>query len=65
MTDVPKPTKGIRIVCTDLETGDTDERTIADDVCVIVAGTAHIANVEDYPAKGTQVYTIKGRGGRG
>jgi hypothetical protein len=58
------PRKGIRIVCTDLATGDSDERTIWDDVCVIVAGSAYVANVADYPSKGTQVYTIKGRGGR-
>jgi len=40
-------------------------RTIVNDVCVVVQGTCHVAHVADHPAKGTQVYTIKGRGGRG
>ena len=57
--------KGIRITVVDLETGHTDERTIVNDVCVIVQGTCHVDGVQDYPGKGTQVITVKGRGGRG
>lgn len=57
--------KGVKVTCEDLETGESDSVTIWDDVLVVTAGSAYIAGVQDYPAKGTQVYTIKGRGGRG
>lgn len=61
---MPEQTKGIRIVATDLETGEVGERVIWDDVCVITAGSCYIDSVQDYPAKGTQVYVIKGRAAR-
>ena len=59
MSDIP--TKGLRIVATDLETGDTDERIIADDVCVVTHGSCYVDGVSDYPTTGTQVWTVKGR----
>lgn len=54
----------IEVTVRDTESGDTETQTIENDVLVITAGTCRIAHVQDYPAKGTQVYTIKGRGGR-
>jgi hypothetical protein len=53
----------IRVTVTDTETGDTETQEIANDVLVVTAGACYIAHVQDYPGKGTQVYTIKGRGG--
>lgn len=51
----------IRVTVLDTETGDTETREIENDVIVVTAGTCHIDHVADYPTKGTQVYTIKGR----
>ena len=51
----------IEVTVRDTETGETETATIENDVIVITAGTCHVAHVNDYPAKGTQVYTIKGR----
>lgn len=51
----------IRVTVTDTESGDTETREIDNDVLVVTSGTCHIASVQDYPIKGTQVYTIKGR----
>ena len=48
----------------DTETGDSETREIDNDVLVVTAGNCYIAHVNDYPTKGTQVYTIKGRGGQ-
>jgi len=54
----------IRVTVTDTETGDTETQEIDNDVIVVTAGTCYVEHVADYPTKGTQVYTIKGRGGR-
>ena len=54
----------IEVTVRDTETGTSETQTIENDVIVITSGTCHIASVQDYPAKGTQIYTIKGRGGR-
>jgi len=51
----------IEVTVRDTETGDTETATITNDVIVITAGTCYVDNVQDYPTKGTQVYTIKGR----
>jgi hypothetical protein len=56
---------GIRVTVEDLATGETESKEFDDDVLVITAGTCWIDHVADYPTKGTQVYTIKGRLGRG
>lgn len=57
--------KGVKVTCVDLATGETGSGVIQDDVMVIVAGSAYVHDVQDYPKSGTQVWTIKGRGGRG
>lgn len=54
----------IEVTVRDTETGESETSTIENDVIVITAGTCHVAGVQDYPSKGTQIYTIKGRGGR-
>ena len=53
----------IEVTVRDTETGDSETQTIENDVIVVTAGTCHIAHVQDYPAKGTQVITVKGRSG--
>jgi len=54
----------IEVTVRDTETGQSETQTITDDVLVITAGTCYISSVSDYPKSGTQVYTVKGRGGR-
>lgn len=54
----------IRVTVTDLESGDTETKEISNDVLVITEGTCEVTNVQNYPAKGTQVWTIKGVGGK-
>ena len=51
----------IRVTVTDTETGESQSREIENDVIVITAGTCWVDHIADYPTKGTQVYTIKGR----
>jgi hypothetical protein len=55
----------IRVTVEDTEAGTSETAVIDNDVIVVTAGTCHVAHVADYPGKGTQVYTIKGRLGRG
>lgn len=55
----------VRVTCEHLQTGETQSVVIQDDCVVIVAGTAYVHGVQDYPTSGTQVWTVKGRGGRG
>lgn len=55
---------GIEVTVRDTETGDTETQTVDNDVLVITAGTCYVDHIADYPTKGTQVYTVKGRGGR-
>lgn len=54
----------IEVTVRDTESGESETQTIENDVLVITAGTCYVSHVADYPAKGTQVYTIRGRGGR-
>ena len=54
----------IRVTVEDLATGEKESREITDDVMVIVEGTANVSAIQNYPEKGTQVWTIKGIGGR-
>lgn len=54
---------GITVTARDNETGETMERTIYDDYVIVVAGSCHVASVQDHPGAGTQVLTIKGRKG--
>lgn len=53
----------IEVTVRDTETGESETQTIENDVIVITAGTCYVDRIQDYPAKGTQVYTIKGRHG--
>lgn len=55
---------GIRVTVEDLATGESESQEIHDDYVIVCAGTCHVAHVSDYPMKGTQVLTIKGRGRR-
>jgi hypothetical protein len=50
----------INVTVEDTETGESQTSTISNDVVVIVAGTAHVAHIANYPSTGTQIYTIKG-----
>lgn len=54
----------IRVTVEDLATGETETQQISNDVLVIVEGTAQVAGIQNYPATGTQVWTITGIGGR-
>ncbi len=63
MSEQPKRS-GTKVTSVDLDTGDTQEMVIRDDVCVVVDGTAYVAGVQDFRKSGTQVWTIKGRLGR-
>lgn len=51
----------IRVTVEDTESGETETKTIENDVIVVTAGTCYVDHVADYPTKGTQVYTVKGR----
>jgi hypothetical protein len=51
----------IKVTVEDTESGESSTATIENDVIVITAGTCHVDHVQDYPAAGTQIYTIKGR----
>ena len=51
----------IEVTVRDTETGESQTAVIENDVIVITAGTCYIDGVQDYPTKGTQVYTVKGR----
>lgn len=57
-------TAGILVVVIDMEQDDAGQRVIVDDVSVVTAGACYVDGVSDYPTSGTQVWTIKGRGGR-
>jgi hypothetical protein len=51
----------IEVTVRDTETGQAETQTIDNDVVVVTAGACYVAHVQDYPAKGMQIYTIKGR----
>lgn len=57
-------TSGILVVAIDLEQDDAGQRVIVDDVSVVVAGRCFVGGVQSWPMSGTQVWTIKGIGGR-
>lgn len=49
----------------DNETGETATKEVPDnDYFLLVTGTCHVAGFQTYPAKGTHVITVKGRGGK-
>lgn len=54
----------IEVTVRDTETGESETQTIENDVVVVTAGTCYVDGIQDFPTKGTQVYTVKGRGGR-
>jgi hypothetical protein len=54
-------TDGIRVTVTDLATGESHSRVVNNDYVIVTAGTCHVASIQDYPTKGTQVLTVKGR----
>lgn len=54
----------IEVTVRDTETNESETATIDNDYILIVAGTCHLDGIQDYPAKGTRVLTVKGRGGR-
>lgn len=52
----------IKVVVTDTNTGETDERIVPDgDYVIICAEPCHLASVQAYPMKGTHVLTVKGK----
>lgn len=51
----------IQVTVRDTETGESQTQTIENDVIVVTAGSCYVDHVADYPTKGTQIYTIKGR----
>lgn len=54
----------IRVTVEDLASGDTETKEITNDVLVITEGTAEVTHIQNYPEKGTQIWTVKGIGGR-
>lgn len=54
----------VKVTVEDLQTGDVETQVISNDVLVIVEGTAFVDGVADYPTTGTQVWTVKGLGGK-
>jgi hypothetical protein len=59
------PDPGIRVTVEDLATGERESQEIRDDYVIVCAGSCYVSHVHDYPTKGTQILTIKGRLGRG
>ena len=49
----------LRITVEDLETGETETRTIENDWVLICHGNKYLANTSVYPTKGTAVLTVK------
>lgn len=58
----PKSTKGIRVTCTDLDTGESESQVIHDDYVLVCAGSCYRHHVQAH-ANGTHVITVKGRRG--
>ena len=54
-------TRGIRVVVTDLETGDKESAEIMDDFIVITDGRRYVSGFQTWPKTGTTVVTIKTR----
>jgi len=63
MDDAPGPasTKGIQITVTDLDTGESESRTIWDDYMLVCAGSCYRHHVTISGSGSTHVVTIKGR----
>lgn len=53
--------QGTRVVCTDLETGESEEAVITNDYVVITDGVCYVDGMQLYPKAGTAVVTIKKR----
>jgi hypothetical protein len=52
----------LKITVTDIETGETEESTVADgDYVIVCAAPCHLGDIQAYPTKGTHVLTVKGR----
>lgn len=51
---------GTRITCTDVDTGESESRTIVNDFCLVCDGDRYVDGVAKY-ANGTTVITIKRR----
>lgn len=52
----------LKVTVTDIETGETDEREVADgDYVIVCASPCYVDGVQAYPTKGTHVLTVKGR----
>lgn len=50
--------RGTRVTCMDIETGESEARTITDDYLVVCDGKAYVDSVQVY-ANGTAVVTIR------
>jgi hypothetical protein len=50
--------EGTKVVATDLATGDSDERIIRNDYCLIVDGDLYLDGIASH-ANGTVILTIK------
>lgn len=55
-------TRGTRVTCTDVESGDTETAYITDDYILVCDGRAYLDTVQRH-ANGTVVLTVKHRGG--
>lgn len=52
----------IKVTVTDPDTGEVlGERTLENDYVIICAGSRYLDGVQQYPAKGTTVLTVKTR----
>lgn len=49
---------GTRITCTDVDTGESESRTIVDDYCLICDGNTYLDGLVRH-ANGTTVITVK------
>jgi hypothetical protein len=52
----------VRIVVTDLATGESETQDVADnDYWILTTGACHVSHTQVFPTKGTHILTIKGR----
>lgn len=58
MSEEKTTQSGTRVVSTDLGTGESEERVIVNDWCVIVDGQWYVYSAQGY-ANGTAVITLK------
>jgi hypothetical protein len=61
--DAPGPTssKGIRVTCTDLDTGESETQVIWDDCVLVCAGSCYRHHVQVTSGGRTHIITVKGR----